>query len=45
MKKYILTACLLAMFSAVAVAQDYEEEEPKKGFDKKANCSSVVILV
>ncbi|HEY8898182.1 MAG TPA: hypothetical protein VIM79_25320 [Niastella sp.] len=33
MKKYILTACLLALFSAMAVAQD-EEEEPKKGFDK-----------
>jgi len=34
MKKYLLTACLLAMFSVVAFAQDDQEEEPKKGFDK-----------
>jgi hypothetical protein len=35
MKKFLLTACLFALFSAVAVAQDGEEEEPaKQGFDK-----------
>lgn len=35
MKKIILAACLFAMFSVVAVAQDREEEEPaKQGFDK-----------
>lgn len=35
MKKFLLAACLFALFSAVAVAQDEEEEEPvKKGFDK-----------
>lgn len=33
MKKYLLTACLFALFSAVAVAQD-EEPAPKQGFDK-----------
>ena len=32
MKKYILTACLFALFSAVAVAQDEEEEPAKTGF-------------
>ncbi|THU33479.1 hypothetical protein FAM09_25355 [Niastella caeni] len=35
MKKYLLAACLFAMFSTAAVAQDEPEEEPKeKGFDK-----------
>jgi hypothetical protein len=34
MKKYILTACLFALFSAVAVAQDEEGEPAKQGFDK-----------
>jgi hypothetical protein len=35
MKKYLLTACLIAMFSVVAVAQDDGEEPEKKGFDKE----------
>jgi hypothetical protein len=36
MKKFLLAACLLAMFSVVAVAQDRDEEEPaQKGFDKR----------
>lgn len=34
MKKYILTACLFALFSAVVVAQDEEGEPAKQGFDK-----------
>ena len=35
MKKFLLTACLFAMISVVAVAQDGEGEEPvKQGFDK-----------
>ncbi|HEX6426048.1 MAG TPA: hypothetical protein VF008_00130 [Niastella sp.] len=35
MKKFLLTACLFALFSAVTVAQDREEEVPvKQGFDK-----------
>ena len=34
MKKIILAACLFAMFSAVAVAQDEPEEPKEKGFDK-----------
>jgi hypothetical protein len=33
MKKFLMVACLFALFSAVAVAQD-EQEEPKQGFDK-----------
>ena len=33
MKKCLMVACLFAMFSAAAVAQD-EQEEPKQGFDK-----------
>lgn len=33
MRKYLLTTCLLAMFSVVAVAQD-EQEPESKGFDK-----------
>jgi hypothetical protein len=37
MKKYILTACLIAMFSVVAVAQDgdMEPEPERRGFDKE----------
>jgi hypothetical protein len=34
MKKFLLTACLFAMFSVVAVAQDEEKEPVKKRFDK-----------
>jgi hypothetical protein len=34
MKKYLLTACLLAMFTVVAVAQDEQEEPENRGFDK-----------
>src|SRR5215213_11128085 len=33
MKKFFIAACLLVMFSAVAVAQD-EQDAPKQGFDK-----------
>jgi hypothetical protein len=35
MKKYILSAFLIAMFSVAAVAQDGEEEPERKGFDKE----------
>jgi hypothetical protein len=35
MKRFLLTACLFALFSVVAVAQDEEGEAPvKQGFDK-----------
>jgi hypothetical protein len=34
MKKFLLTACLFALFSAVATAQDEGEEPVKQGFDK-----------
>lgn len=34
MKKYLLTACLLALFTVVAVAQDEQEEPERKGFDR-----------
>lgn len=35
MKKYVLSACLIAMFSVVAVAQDGEMEPERRGFDKE----------
>jgi hypothetical protein len=34
MKKYLLTTCLLAMFTVIAVAQDERDEPEHGGFDK-----------